>query len=201
MKLILYILLTFIIYITPLAKVSAQNDWPIFHLGVGGIYNRDLGQLAPHVRLDVPIFPDVEVSLQGNYYTTKDKLNGFQEYYTDLNINLYFYEYANEEFFLDLYIFGGYSYEYWINSRNLDGNGNAIPAGPAGFHGFNIGAGGRNYLNPYMNVFSDIRYYTNFKEVAVTLGLQFSFYPPKKRGRGPKERKIGKYNYWACPEW
>ncbi len=185
-------------------SLSAQSEGPLFHIGLGGTYNADISQFAPHLRIDVPIFQDFEFSLQGNYFLGANSTPidyKFHEYYIDANFNMYFYEYNTGNTYFDIYALAGYSYEHWFNSRNQDAFGNFYLVGPQSYHGFNLGVGARNYTNDYVSFFSDVRYYTNFREIALAAGIEFTFYGGGNRGPAIKQKKPKKYNYWDCPDW
>jgi len=181
------------------STVAQFDNTPLFKIGSGMAYNKRINQLASNVRIDIPILNDVEISPQFNYYPTSDLANGFKEYYADLDVQLYFYQYETSTLYMDVYLLGGYSFEYWINGRTQLSDNSIISTGPQAYNGFNFGSGVKNYFNKHWSLFADLRYYTNFKELSLATGLQFTVNKPHIARRGPRNKKIRKANFSNCP--
>jgi hypothetical protein len=145
-------------------------------IGAAGVYNKKIDDLGPHLRISFPIVPDVELSAQVSYFFPGNTNLGYHEFYADLNANLFFMKYllgnGRQPIAVDMYLTGGYSFERWLNSWGLDDLGNYVYIGPANFSGFNIGLGLRHDTKYHLSIFSDVRYYTNFGEIAALAGIE-----------------------------
>lgn len=197
MRAVIFICLLAIIFIP---NAFAQVTQPfILRIGIADVYNKKIDAFGPHFRISAPIVRDVELSTQLSYFKPADPVLGYHEFYADLNANLFFIKYllGNNPIEIDMYLTGGYSFERWLNSWGYDDQGNYRYIGPANFSGFNIGLGWRHDTKYHLSIFNDVRYYTNFGEIAVLLGLEL--YLTKKHSMrktnirqmtGPKNNNI-----------